>query len=151
MADNRQYRRALTNWERDTIVKLYGLHANSRGLLTKKMRQRLMGLRKKEPETSESDFWYNIKRYAKGALLDLELISYVASDEQLKEIYKPYAYIDNLKIDLLFGSRKKEELPKEQADIKGVYSRTDMSRFLSQILRSHKSEPIVNWKEKLAG
>ena len=88
MRKYREYTRDLTPDERQSIVKLYENHLHApKTVLTKRQSLRVLGLAKKERYTKDSDFWYHIKHNAKSALLDLELLSMVASDDQLEQIF----------------------------------------------------------------
>src|SRR5574337_643649 len=83
------YRRELTNNEIGSLKKTYEKHARSiaRGFLTREQRMRLLELKKKERGTTDSDFWYKLKRQSKNAIMELQMISDIANDKQLKEIF----------------------------------------------------------------
>jgi hypothetical protein len=88
MRKSRGYRRKLPTRENELILKFYENPPRIGGFLSKDQRLRLLGKKKKERETEESDFWYSVRKSAEGALLDLELLCKIAHDNQLKEVFR---------------------------------------------------------------
>ena len=52
-----------------------------------------------ERGTVDSDFWYQIRNSAKNAIMDLQLISEVSSDDILKDIFRTLGNEDYRKMD----------------------------------------------------
>lgn len=100
-----------------------------------------MGLKRREEGTTESELWYRIRNQARKALLDLELLCEIASDEQLKEIFEPFTSRDNVKLDVKFGAKKLEDVKEMYPDIRPVYDRTDLTRILRVLVMNDKAEP----------
>jgi hypothetical protein len=143
----------LKDHERDSLRKLYENHVNStKYVLTKDQRTRMLGLSKKERYSKDSDFWYHVKHQARKGLMDLELIASIANDDQLGEIFEPYDRDDNIRLDLLFGARKRQDFHSLDPSIKGEYLRTDLKRIVSKLLTRNENAPSASeqWKYRLA-
>ena len=93
-----------------------------------------MKIKKKEHGTPEADFWYVIKGKAKFAIFDLQLISRIADESQLQEVFEPFTNDD-------YNEHKK-----------GNYSRTQLRDLIESIYTSHKPEESnrEDWRFKLA-
>ena len=104
MRKSRGYRRELMNYERALIMRLYENPPRIGGFLSKRQRLRLLGKKRKERETDESDFWYSIRKSADGALLDLELLCRIAHDNQLREIFRPLDRNEERSLNLVMGT-----------------------------------------------
>lgn len=85
----RQYSRDIKTKELDDLRKKYQKHLKSSkgGFLSAGQRKRLLGFKKREMGTSDSDFWWRIKNSVKDSLIDMRLICDIASEEELKEIF----------------------------------------------------------------
>ena len=134
MASYREYWRELTPYQRRILKLRQKFFLKNNGFLTKPQKQRLLKLKKKQRETPDSDFWWNIKRAGKGAIFDLELISMIGDESQLEEIFQPLRKDDYIKRD------------------KGIFERTDLKHLIETIFSSHKPEKSHrdDWRFKLA-
>lgn len=131
----RIYTRELPKSKPEYLKIKYSAHIHSKGFLSPNQKKRLLGLKKMERGTTDSDFWYRIKRSAKNALLDLQLISEIASDSQLMEIFS------SLTVD------EYREIDKN----KGKYTRTDPKNLFNAVLSSDGNALTDNnWKYGLA-
>jgi hypothetical protein len=143
----------MAEWEKDRLRKLYKGHVNSaKFILTKRQRLILLGLRKREKGTTESDLWYRIRNQVRKGLLDLELFASVANEEQLKEVFAPLTVMEHRKLDLMFGAMKLDDAKKMQPDIMPGYNRTDLSSILERLLKDGKTqtEDDEYWRYRLA-
>ena len=134
MTNYRKYRRDLTKTQIKTLKALHKIHLQNNGFLTKLQKERLLKIKKKERETLDSDFWYRIKHSARYSIFDMELISRIADESQLKEIFEPLTKDDHSKRD------------------KGIYERTDLRLMIEAVFSSHKPE-LSNrddWRFKIA-
>ena len=121
------------------------------GFLSKNQRLRLLGKKKKERETEESDFWYSIRKSAEGALLDLELLCKIAHDNQLKKVFRPLDNDEQRSIDLITGAAKWQDYPeKDHPEVDGKYDRTDFYRIFGTVLDRPSNTPDDEWKDELA-
>ena len=134
MSSYREYRREITDRKLEILKIRHKIHLENNGFLTKKQKQRLVKLKKKERGTPEADFWYNLKRSAKMALFDLQLISEIADESQLQEIFEPLTIEDYRNMD------------------KGKYYRTDLRYLIENIFSSHSPERSHSddWRYKIA-
>lgn len=134
MTSYREYRRDLTKEEIKTLKVRHKIHLKNRGFLSPNEKQRLLKLKKKEHGTLEADFWYTIKRKAKVAIFDLELISKIADQSQLQEIFEPFTSED-------YNEHKK-----------GNYPRTSIRNMIESVYSSHMPEKSNrdDWRYKLA-
>ena len=84
------YRRYNTQNELKPYQKKYKeyLKRSRGGFLSKNQKLRLLGLKKGDEGTPEADFWYRLKRSAKGSLVDLQMIFDLADDDQKREIFQ---------------------------------------------------------------
>ena len=120
------YRRELSENDKTSLKKKFKNHIeNSRNsCLTKNQRLRLLEIKKKEHGTTESDFWYRLKKDAKNAIVDLQMICNVADDEQIKEIFQ---HIPLKKIE--------KNVPIKDEDL------VSLDRLISSIL-------VTNWRSE---
>lgn len=134
MTSYRKYRRDLSNDKIETLKIWHKIHLKNKGFLTSKQKQRLLKLKKKERGTPESDFWYRIKHSAKYAIFDLELISKIADESQLQEIFEPFTSED-------YNEQKK-----------GNYNRTTLRNMIESVFTSHMPEKSNrdDWRFKIA-
>ena len=134
MSSYREYRRELTDRQLKILKIRHKIHLENNGFLTKKQKQRLLKLKKKERGTPEADFWYNLKRSAKMAIFDLQLISEIAAESQLQEIFEPLTNEDYQHMD------------------KGKYLRTDLRYLIESLFSSHKPELSHrdDWRYRIA-
>jgi len=117
----RQYSRDLDTKELETLRKKYSTHLKKSkgGILSDKQRKRLLGYKKKEHGTPDSDFWWKIKHSIQDSIMDIQLICDIASEEELKDIFgtKPTASDDypitKVLLSLLPESRTFRMKPKE--------------------------------------
>jgi len=151
MRKAREYRRELTHWEKELIQNLHEHPPRIGGFLSKNQRLRLLGKKKKERATEESDFWYSVRKCAEGALLDLELFCKIAHDNQLRELFKPLDADEQRSIDILIGSKKWSDYPKnEYPHVNGKYDRTDFRRVMTAVLDKPANTPSDEWKDEFA-
>lgn len=89
MIKYREYSRELSSKEMDNLRKRYSEHLKSSlgGFLSDKQRKRLLGLKKKEQGTPDSDFWWRIKQSTHDAIIDMKMICDIASEKELQEIF----------------------------------------------------------------
>ncbi|MCH7647397.1 MAG: hypothetical protein IIA83_02160 [Thaumarchaeota archaeon] len=134
MASYRKYRRDLTVDKIKTLKIWHKIHLKNKGFLTKLQKERLLKIKKKERKTLDADFWYRIKHSAKYAIFDLELISKIADESQLQEIFEPFTSKD-------YNEQKK-----------GNYYRTSLRNMIESIFTSHIPEKSNrnNWRFKIA-
>ena len=134
MSIYRKYTRDLKENKLKALKMRHEIHINNKGFLTKKQKLRLLKLRKKERWTPDADFWYRIKHSARYSIFDLELISKIADESQLKEIFEPLKKADYANMD------------------KGIYKRTDLRFLIEAIFSSHSPEKSHSddWRFKLA-
>lgn len=105
----------------------------------------------KRGATEESDFWYSVRKCAEGALLDLELLCKIAHDNQLRELFKPLDVDEQRSIDILIGSKKWSDYPKnEYPHVNGKYDRTDFRRLVTTVLDKPANTPSDEWKDEFA-
>ncbi|MCH7561071.1 MAG: hypothetical protein IIC67_06870 [Thaumarchaeota archaeon] len=117
----RQYSRDLSDKELETLRKKYSNHLKKSkgGILSDKQRKRLLGYKKKEHGTPDSDFWWKIKHSIQDSIMDIQLLCDIASEEELKDIFgtKPTASdeypITKVLLSLLPESRTFRMKPKE--------------------------------------
>ena len=134
MTSYRKYTRESKNYTLETLRKRHKTHLQNKGFLTKKQKERLLKLKKRERETLDSDFWYRIKRSSKFSIFDLELISKIADESQLQEIFEPLTKEDYAAMD------------------KGNYNRVDLRYMLQAIFSSRNPENLSldDWRSQLA-
>lgn len=134
MTSYRKYIRDLTKTQYDDLKIRHKFHLENKGFLTKRQKRRLLKLGKKEHGTKDSEFWYRLKHASKNSLLDLQLISKIADEEQLEEIFELLTKED-------YKNRNK-----------GLYKRTDLRLLIETIFSSHKPEKSnrEDWRFKLA-
>ncbi len=86
---NRSYQReSLKSHKLSLIKKFKSLLTSSSNVLTPYHRKRLLGKKRKERGgTTDSELWYRIKPRCKTGIQDLLLISEIANEEILKEIF----------------------------------------------------------------
>ena len=133
MAKNSEYTRDLTDYRLNSLKTRYKVHLKRRGFLSPNQKRRILGLKKKERGTPDTDFWYKIRDSAKNAITDLELLSEICSDGVLEDIFR--------------------ELQKEdhQERDKGKYRRTSISLVLSRIFSTfRRPTDYSTWKNKLS-
>jgi len=134
MTSYREYRRDLTKEEFKTLKIRHRIHLKNRGFLSPNEKQRLLKLKNKEHGTPEADFWYILKRKAKFAIFDLQLISKIADESQLQEIFEPFTNED-------YNDHKKNNYP-----------RTQLRDLIESVYTSHMPEKSNrdDWRYKLA-
>jgi len=134
MSSYREYWRDLSAFDQKTLKLRQKFFLKNNGFLTKPQKKRLLKLKKKQRKTPDADFWWNIRRSAKGAIFDLELISTIGDESQLEEIFKPLTKDDYTKRD------------------KGIYIVTDLRHLIEKIFSSHKPEKSHSddWRYKIA-
>lgn len=132
MTKNSEYTRDLTKNELKSLINRYDSHLKSRGFLSPNRKKRILGLKKKERGTPDSDFWSKIRVAAKNAITDLELLSEICSDDVLEDIFRELRKEDHQERD------------------KGNYKRTTIPLVLSRIFRTYR-QPIdySQWKVQL--
>ncbi len=121
MSESRQYLRELNEIERKWLKTYYESHLYKKGFLSQNQKKRLLGIKRKERGTPDSDFWYKIKHHVQNSILDLKMISDVASEKQLQEIFgekismpkSEDAYPIMLVLSSLLPSMLSEEILKE--------------------------------------
>ena len=86
---NRSYQRELMKSHKLSLIKKFkSLLASGSNVLTPYHRKRLLGKKRKERGgMTDSDLWYRIKPRCKTGIQDLLLISEIANEEILKEIF----------------------------------------------------------------
>lgn len=89
MTKYREYARELTAKELNDLKTRYSEHLKLArgGFLSDKQRKRLLGIKKKERETPDSDFWWRIKESIQDSMIDMKLVCDIASEKQLQEIF----------------------------------------------------------------
>jgi hypothetical protein len=87
MSESRLYTRELNDTERKWLKTYYEQHLHRKGFLTAKQKKRLLGLKRRERGTPDSDFWYKLKHRVQNVVVDLKLICDVASERQLQEMF----------------------------------------------------------------
>lgn len=134
MTSYRKYTRESKDFTLETLRNRHKIHLQNNGFLTKKQKERLLKLKKKQRETPDSDFWYRIKHSAKFSIFDLELISRLADESQLQEIFEPLRKEDYVSMD------------------KGDYHRTDLRYLLEAVFSSCNQDNLNqdDWRTKLA-
>jgi len=134
MTSYRKYIRDLSKIEYNNLKVRHKFHLENKGFLTKKQKRRLLKLGKKEHGTTDSEFWYRLKHSSKNSLLDLQLISRIADEEQLEEIFEALTKEDYKNMN------------------KNLYKRTDLRFLIETIFSSHKPEESnrEDWRFKLA-
>ena len=134
MTTYRKYRREITDSKLKTIKTRHKIHLQNNGFLTKSQKERLLKTKKKERGITDTDFWYRIRHAATFAIFDLELISKIADESQLEEIFEPLTRDNYSDMD------------------KGLYKRTDMRYLIEAVFSSHKPELSTrdDWRFKLA-
>ncbi|CUR52045.1 protein of unknown function [Nitrosotalea devaniterrae] len=122
MVKYREYSRELTPKELENLKKRYSNHLKSAhgGFLTDKQRKRLLGMKKKEQGTPDSDFWWRIRESTHDAIIDMKMICDIANEKELQEI---------------FGTKQIKKQPNDKYPITEV---------LSSLLPSMLSEEILN-------
>jgi len=133
MTKNSEYTRDLTDYQLKTLRTRYKVHLKKRGFLSPNQKRRILGIKKKERGTSDTDFWYKIRDSAKNAITDLELLSEICSDGVLEDIFRELQKEDH-------QQRDKED-----------YRRTSISLVLSRIFStSRRHTDYSAWKNKLS-
>jgi len=91
-----QYRRKLDKAKQKYVHDKYRKHKDSvTGIFTSDKRRKLLGLKPKGREISSenlANFWYDVRNSVKYGLADLQLVSEVAHQEQLKEMFSIIPY-----------------------------------------------------------
>lgn len=87
MLESRRYLRELNETERKWLKTYYESHLPRKGFLTPNQKKRLLGIKRRERGTPDSDFWYKMKRRVQNVIIDLQMISDVTSEMQLEEIF----------------------------------------------------------------
>jgi hypothetical protein len=87
MLESRRYLRELDETEREWLKTYYESHLHRKGFLTPNQKKRLLGIKRRERGTPDSDFWYKMKHHVQNVIIDLKMISDVASEKQLQEIF----------------------------------------------------------------
>lgn len=133
MSKNRGYTREMTSHRWQILKKQYKTHITKKGFLSPNQKKRILKIKKMERGTVDADFWYQIRNSAKNAIMDLQLISEVSSDDILKNIFRTLGNEDYRKMD------------------KGIYDRSALDLVISRILQSEK-RPIdaSQWKYDFA-
>ena len=134
MVSYRKYTRDLSIDKIKSLRILHKIHLKNKGFLTPNQKQRLLKLKKKEHRTPDADFWFRIKNSAKFAIMDLQLISRIADESQLREIFEPFTTED-------YNEHKK-----------GNYTRTQIRDLIESVYTSHMPEKSNrdDWRFKLA-
>jgi len=129
MSKNRGYTREMTSHRWQILKKQYKTHITKKGFLSPNQKKRILKIKKMERGTVDSDFWYQIRNSAKNAIMDLQLISEVSSDDILKDIFRTLGNEDYRKMD------------------KGIYDRSALDLVISRILQSEKKPiDVSQWK-----
>lgn len=134
MIEYRKYIRDLNKRQVNDLSIRHKFHLENKGFLTKHQKKRLLKQKKKERGTLDSEFWYRLKHSAKMAIFDLQLISEIADESQLQEIFKPLTNEDYRNMD------------------KEKYYRTDLRHLIDNIFSSHSPERSHSddWRYKIA-
>ena len=134
MTEYRKYIRDLSKKQVNDLRTRHKFHMKNNGFLTKRQKDRLLKQRKKEKGTLDSEFWYRLKHSAKMAIFDLQLISEIADESQLQEIFEPLTNEDYRNMD------------------KEKYYRTDLRYLIQNIFSSHNPERSHSddWRYKIA-
>jgi len=82
------YRRHLSKNELKLIDEKYSNYKSRGGFLTSNQKLRLRGKKKGDEGTTEADFWYRLKKSARGSIVDLQMICDIGDEEQIKEIFQ---------------------------------------------------------------
>lgn len=87
-----QYRRDLSDKDYSLMQKFYQKHSESKksGLFHKNKRERLLDIKEKDTEEikNEADFWLDVRQSVTYGIVDLKLVSDIASIEQQKQMFK---------------------------------------------------------------
>lgn len=91
MSKHRQYRREIGKSQLKSLQEKYEQHINSKGGFLSAASRKIL-LKETTPKLlNEADFWYRTKLSARNALIDLVLLSEVASERELRDIlYKEF-------------------------------------------------------------
>jgi len=133
MTKNSEYTRDLTDHRLKSLKTRYKIHLKKRGFLSPNQKRRILGIKKKERGTPDTDFWYKIRDSAKNSITDLELLSEICSDGVLYDIFRELRKEDHQERD------------------KGDYRRTSISLVLSRIFSTtRKPTDYSTWKNQLS-
>ena len=92
-----KYRRELSKIQQKDIQTTYSKHKkDAGGIFTEPKRRKLIGLKKKSSKEFEetSDFWYDVRTTVKSGLMDLQLISQVANNDQKRAMFDLVPYVE---------------------------------------------------------
>lgn len=89
MKKYRQYSRDLSKKELENLRSKYKTHLQESkgGFLSTKQRKRLLGFKKRERGTPDSDFWWRIRKSTQDSIMDMQLICDRATEDELQEIF----------------------------------------------------------------
>jgi hypothetical protein len=86
MTRYRQYRRHITKRELTSLKKRYEQHIKSRGGFLSTASRKIL-LQESQKLIDEADFWYRTKLSARNTIIDLVLLSEIASERELQDIF----------------------------------------------------------------
>jgi len=91
-----QYRRKLNQGKQRYVNDRYKTHKDAKvGIFTSDKRRKLLGIKPKGRDVSPenlANFWYDVRTSVTRGLADLHLISEVAHEEQMKEMFQAHPY-----------------------------------------------------------
>lgn len=133
-----KYRRELKAGQHKQIVNMFKEHMDARGgIFTESTRHRLIGVKDVSSTIFKDDvpdFWLDVRTYTTNALTDLNLLTWVADPEQLRQIFSPPSF-------------------KEWDAKENKYQRNDPTAYLQMLLwSSHEpiASPVGEWKRRVA-
>ncbi len=91
-----QYRRKLNQGKQKYVNDRYKTHKDAKaGIFTSDKRRKLLGIKPKGRDVSPenlANFWYDVRTSVTKGLADLHLVSEVAHEDQMKEMFQPHPY-----------------------------------------------------------
>jgi len=136
-SESSHWRKPLTPQEKKVLKTQYNsiLKVSRGGILSHNQRLRLLGIKRITDGEEEKKLWFDIRNSSRTSFLDLKLISDIASDNQLEDIFKPLT---------------EEDLPldkKGKRDPYGKYNRYHIETYLGHLLFEHDNK---KWKSELS-
>lgn len=91
-----QYRRKLNQGKQKYVNDRYKTHKDAKaGTFTSDKRRKLLGIKPKGRDISPenvANFWYDVRTSVSRGLADLHLVSEVAHEDQMREMFQPHPY-----------------------------------------------------------
>jgi len=142
-----QYRRKLNKGMQHFINDWYKKHKDTEGgIFTPDKRRKLLGIRPKGRKVSPENipnFWYDVRNSVQSGLSDLHLVSEVAHQNQLKEMFSLIPY------SVWFEGRSKTDIAKLLSTIFSSQPRSRVMKVKGQLRPIENNEDDI-WLAHLA-